>query len=61
MVAVVRLVPLSESSFEGLHGLPADPELRQMRSLAEAGKQVTHEDLPSHGLRQVIRRDADSE
>ncbi len=55
MVAAAHLVPFSLGSFQGLSGLPADPELQQMRSLAKAGDQVTHADLPSHGPHEVIR------
>ncbi len=37
MVAAAHLVAFSLGGFQCLGGLPADPELRQMRSLAEAG------------------------
>jgi hypothetical protein len=62
MIATVGFIPFLEGGFECLCGLAADPVLRQMRPLAEAGQQVTHEELPSRGLSgQIIRRDAASE
>ena len=61
MVAAVGFIPFSQGSFECLCGLAADPVLRQMRPLAEASQQVTHEDLPSHRPHELIRGDAGPE
>jgi hypothetical protein len=62
MVATVGFIPFLEGSFECRCCFSADPVLRQMRPLAEAGQQITHEEHPSRGLSgQIIRRDAASE